>query len=478
MAPPIVLVGADNTNDESFNSRSNTALHQSTEDDPLFHLRAELDSSPPAMGPLKDWLSQIRIPVYFLVMFYAISSWIDINGLWVEVPLLVNELPESWNLPSYLVIIIQVANIGPLVYTVANRIWPHKVKEWPVVYVIIGIGALACLLLSFFWKETSTINGNLHSTALLTLTTCLSLVDCTSSVVYLPYMAGFKPQYMSAFYIGEGLGGLIPGLVGLIQGTGKEPTCVNFSIPIYNATTGINTTDYEVWPVYDPPVFSVEVFFYFLFGMICLSALSFTLLHFLPYCQQEKIDSSSSYLIQNSESTKDPQGIENPACDIISITKYGTSESSVVVKTDAPPIKAKATRDDDGKDTSMKPLSAFSYGLLLFLCAWANGLSNGVIPSTQSYTCLPYGNLAYTLAVRLSTVANPLACFIALFAATNSVVVISVLTAIGTALAGFQLYLAAMSPAPPLQYEASGEAIVVSDHSRGSNFFFFFNFLK
>jgi riboflavin transporter 2 len=74
------------------------------------------------------WLREISIPTYILVMCFAISSWIDINGAWVEVPLLVNELPESWNLPSYLVILIQIANIGPIAYTIAKKLAPNKLS--------------------------------------------------------------------------------------------------------------------------------------------------------------------------------------------------------------------------------------------------------------------------------------------------------------------------------------------------------------
>ena len=60
---------------------------------------------------------------------------------------------------------LQVANIGPIVYTVANRLAPNKVKEWPVVYLIIVIGQLqhvycwhsfGIILHTFFGKERST----------------------------------------------------------------------------------------------------------------------------------------------------------------------------------------------------------------------------------------------------------------------------------------------------------------------------------
>ena len=46
--------------------------------------------------------------VDLLAVLFGISSWISINGLWVELPMLVNELPEGWALPSYLSIIVQV----------------------------------------------------------------------------------------------------------------------------------------------------------------------------------------------------------------------------------------------------------------------------------------------------------------------------------------------------------------------------------
>lgn len=44
-----------------------------------------------------------------------------------------------------------------------------------------------------------------------------------------------------------------------------------------------------------------------------------------------------------------------------------------------------------------------------------SSLTNGVLPSVQSYSCLPYGNTAYHLSATLSSMANPLACIVAMF---------------------------------------------------------------
>ena len=48
------------------------------------------------------------------------------------------------------------------------------------------------VLLASFWDVTSEVLGSSHSTALFALVFFLSLVDCTSSVLFLPFMAIFR----------------------------------------------------------------------------------------------------------------------------------------------------------------------------------------------------------------------------------------------------------------------------------------------
>lgn len=52
---------------------------------------------------------------------------------------------------------------------------------------------------------------------------------------------------------------------------------------------------------------------------------------------------------------------------------------------------------------------------LLVLLGVSNALTNGVLPSVQSFSCLPYGTMTYHLSVVLGNIANPLACFVAMF---------------------------------------------------------------
>ena len=46
--------------------------------------------------------------VAILIILFGMGSWVAINGVWAELPLLVSQAPEGWNLPTYLVLIIQV----------------------------------------------------------------------------------------------------------------------------------------------------------------------------------------------------------------------------------------------------------------------------------------------------------------------------------------------------------------------------------
>ena len=57
-----------------------------------------------------------------LAVLFGMASWISVNGLWVELPVLVSVLPESWALASYLSVIVQIANLGPISYALLRSV--------------------------------------------------------------------------------------------------------------------------------------------------------------------------------------------------------------------------------------------------------------------------------------------------------------------------------------------------------------------
>lgn len=49
-----------------------------------------------------------RLSLDLLVALFGVSSWVSVNGLWVELPVMVGRLPESWKLASRMAVVIQV----------------------------------------------------------------------------------------------------------------------------------------------------------------------------------------------------------------------------------------------------------------------------------------------------------------------------------------------------------------------------------
>ncbi|XP_043946512.1 solute carrier family 52, riboflavin transporter, member 3 [Protopterus annectens] len=390
--------------------------------------------------------------IHLLTCVFGTGSWVAINGLWVELPLIVNELPEGWFLPSYLTVIIQLANIGPLFVTLMHRFAPGKLKEVGVIYTVISIGFVACFMLAFFWKQTTVIAGELHSTAFLIITFFLSLVDCTSSVTFLPFMMQLPSGYLTTYYIGEGLSGLIPGLVALGQGAGMVK-CINVTV---NTTmdSGMKGEDiYKIETQYLPANFSPEVFFFFLSAMMvaCLSAFGF-LTRFVW-----KLGSSTVNLM-NDQMACATSSMPEVQFDTTSLGRG----SHIVTELQVQDNKTHYGDGEEKKESDVKVrYSTIQYGLIYFLVAWVNALTNGVLPSVQTYSCMPYGNTAYHLSATLGAMANPLACIIAIFLPCRSLALLGSLSLIGTGFGAYNLAMASLSPCPVLQNSDIGVAIIV-----------------
>ncbi|NXP48768.1 S52A3 protein, partial [Heliornis fulica] len=379
---------------------------------------------------------------HFLACAFGTGSWMAINGLWVELPLLVTVLPEQWDLPSYITIIIQMANVGPLFVTLMHRFRPGLLNEVAVIYVVVSVGIVACLLLTFLWNHNSLIAGRPHSTAFLILTFFLALVDCTSSVTFLPFMMQLQPQYLTTFFIGEGLSGLIPALIALGQGSGIS-SCINITRMV-NITIGNETVESTIPQLetrYLPANFST--FFFFLLMTIMMLA---CLLSFFFLTRQPKI-------WELSQQQLFPSSIILNSFDQIPDEGAGLRLSK----------GCPCPKDAKGPG-NIPPEISYSLAKLTFiyfLITWVSVLMNGVLPSVQSYSCLPYGNTAYHLTATLSSMANPLACVVAMVLPSRSLSVLGTLTLLGTGFGAYNMAIAVMSPCPLLQQSQWGDAIIV-----------------
>nr|XP_020452921.1 riboflavin transporter 2-like [Monopterus albus]XP_020452922.1 riboflavin transporter 2-like [Monopterus albus]XP_020452923.1 riboflavin transporter 2-like [Monopterus albus]XP_020452924.1 riboflavin transporter 2-like [Monopterus albus] len=380
---------------------------------------------------------------HILACLFGMGSWVAINGMWVELPLIVTAIPEGWYLPSYLTVLIQMANIGPLFITLMHRFRPGVLDERPVIYCIVGLGVIATSLLAFFWRHRVTVGGSLHSVPLLVLSFLLSVVDCTSSVTFLPFMMRLRPQYLTTYFVGEGLSGLVPALVALIQGVGVAH-CQNATLAGAANNTADNSTmvaSPELKAVYQPAKFSAQVFFVFLSAMMAVCLVAFILLNHHPAVARER--KNDLYFSGDLVPEKREQGLS---------LHEQTPEQKPMI----------SPQESSGRE----PRSAFGRGtysnlevvFIFVVLAWVNALTNAVLPSVQSYSCLPYGNQAYHLA---ATMAAPVACFIAMFMPFRSPSLMGCLTMFGTGFGAYIMAMAALSPCPLLVHSAYGTVVIV-----------------
>ncbi|KAK5599362.1 Riboflavin transporter 2 [Crenichthys baileyi] len=388
-------------------------------------------------GLLQD-ASTMSMFTHMLAILFGMGSWVSINGLWVELPLIVPQIPEGWYLPSYLSVLIQMANVGPLFVTLIHRFRPSAFSETAVIYVIIVLGTVASFLLGFFWKETVLVAGVPRSLALLVLTFFLAAVDCTSSVTFLPFMMRLQPQYLTTYFIGEGVSGLLPALVALIQGIGVVH-CINTTQSLnHSINTSNSAGNYDLQAQYQPSNFSAEVFFFFLSAMMLVCLVAFLLLNYHPAVVREHPNPRYTTGTNENSQSRRTWAEQRPMMDPFRVQNHKRRSSF-----------------GTGSYSWMQVVYIF------VILAWVNALSNTVLPSVQSYSCLPYGNNAYHLSATLAAVSNPLACFIAIFVSIRSLVFLGFLTVLGTGIGSYIMLMAALSPCPLLAEDTSGAAVMV-----------------
>ncbi|XP_055860156.1 riboflavin transporter 2-like isoform X1 [Biomphalaria glabrata] len=447
-------------------------------------------------------LGSTKILVHILICIFAIASWADLNGMWAELPLLVMKVKEGWNLPSYIIIISQVANIGPLIFVVVSFLQPQLKPRLEKItsFVIILISMVASFLTAFFWEQSSYIGGVEHSVALLTLNFFLALGDCTSSVSFYAFMSHMKPEYMASLFIGEGLSGMLPALIALGQGAGQI-NCINSSSQVNETLpdgTSFIKTVYNVFPQYVEPSFSVRVFFIILSGIIALSAVAFLLLNFWSYCKSEMVVAppDEKYKVPPSSGANGADYGSMDTSKLVSDAEKSllkgqdgpyTAEQSTVDETNGELVNGhnhspslldvnqsnsgnQLIKSEQGSSSSLtlsdqhthSELSSLSYASLLGIIVIINMTVTAFLPSIQIYTVLPYGLEYYHLTTTLTQIANPVSCFFSLFLMAENIGIILVMTALGEVCVGYLIYVASTSPEPPLHDVTTGGELALA----------------
>jgi len=217
---------------------------------------------------------------YALFVAFGIGSWTTVNGMYTELPLLVTQLPEKWRLASDISIIIQLANIGPLLFCWLR--W-RRLKQGlsedrllkVATYGVLMLGAGAMAALAFSWRLVVDFAGSKVSVSFYFFTFLAALADCTSSLLFWRFAASFRALHLSALSTGEGMSGAVTSLLVAIQNVSGDPR------------------------------FPPSVYFALLAVCMCISGIAFSILQRSRLWNFEKSDKADALLEPTSSAVAD-----------------------------------------------------------------------------------------------------------------------------------------------------------------------------
>ncbi|RNA09134.1 riboflavin transporter 2-like [Brachionus plicatilis] len=379
------------------------------------------------VNDFKIYNSNVNWFVFVLVVIFSWGGWIEIFGIWAELPLIVNSLPEGWRLPSILTGATQIGQIGSLAYLLLNQIVPKHFSLKRIIFVKLITTTVSTLILSFVWKKTYFIFGEERSVGLLSLVLVFSLCDGFSTISTIPFITKFfKKEYIIPYYIGEALFALIPSVIAIIQGAGDDLGCQNVVTSVqkfdnFSNAYFLNETFLE--PIALKPIFSVKTYFLIIFGFLSMSLIAFTLLN--------------SSVVKKEKNIKPNEKLDN-----LCVNEF---DNPLLHK---PKFQTLETQHRKEKN------------LLLSLNFFITFCFYGILPGVQSYSTLPYGNNVFHLSINLSNILLPIAIFLSVWSYNVSLKQILIEFSVAVMFSAYIVFISFKSPCPPFLDSKFGPVMI------------------
>ena len=278
----------------------------------------------------------------------------------------------------------------------------------------------------------------------------------------LPFL---KDSYLTWYFVGEGLSSLLPSLMALVQGVGTNECVANGTYTNQTLVDGLpaNLTCTRWVQRATPARFPPENFFGFLFAMMAACLAAFTLLNYLPLARREHVQAREKRTLEGAPRPQDK--VSQSQTTLVLSESKGSEYDACAPQNDG--VGPEGQTGDEVKVQA--PLSRAQFAYLFIVLGLVTALSNGALPSIQTYSCAPYGLETYLLASTMANIANPVAATLVMLLPTRSLLLVGVTAAGGALVGGFCFLTAGLSPAPPLQHETTGDVIIVSTGQTGAS---------
>ncbi|CAF1143492.1 unnamed protein product [Adineta steineri] len=375
--------------------------------------------------------------VYILVILFGLGTWTNLAGVWIQLPIITPILPESWHLPAKLTLIINSANIFPILIVFASLVFKFNTSsfEVPVNFVLLCTSILFAIAFAFLWDKTADLFGTKQSVYLMGLCFITAITDCLSSTTFIPFLHRYEPIYLNAYFTGEALTALLPAMIGITQGIGKSD-CVLFG----------NETNGTLIEVHHQPQYSVQTYF-LLLSFLPLSALvAFTILQFMKTGRSKikskpvKSEHKQSSIFILMDNIEDIDVIQNTIATINNIED-----------------KLKKPKK---KPNQLKKFLMSEPGIFLFIVFQCSAMLYGVCQGLTTFSLNAYSVTTFHYTIITSQFAYPVMTLVAAFIPEVSSKIIYSLYAISTGLFVYIFLTAKLSPCPPLVNQIFGHLII------------------
>ncbi|CAF3327878.1 unnamed protein product [Rotaria socialis] len=379
----------------------------------------------------------LKAVVYVLVIIFGLGTWTNLAGLWIELPIIVPILPESWQLPAILTLIISAANVFPIIFVFASIIFKLNTStfEIPVNYTLLLSSIILATAFAYLWNKTDYLFGTEQSIYLMCLCFFSAVGDCLSSTTFIPFLHRYEPFYLNAYFTGEALTALLPALLGIIQGIGKSECTMS------NST--INGTFIQIDRL---PRFSVRTYFLILSSLPFAAFLAFSGLYLMETGRMEKKISiktskhhQSRVFILMDNNIEDIHVIQNTIKTINKIEN-----------------QLENNKKKNQRTTFMTPVTA----LYLFVIFQQSMMLYGMCPGLTIFSLDAYSGATFHYTIIANSFAYPLITLVGTFIpeVSSKTVCVFLITHIG--LFVYIFLTAKMSPCPPLVNSILGPVII------------------
>ena len=330
----------------------------------------------------------VKLIVYGLVALFGLGTWTNLSGLWIELPLIVPFSPESWELPAKLALIINAANVFPIVLVFVSLIFKLNTAPFEVTvnFVFLCTSISFAIGFALFWDGTASLFGTQQSLYLMLLCFFTAIIDSTSSITFIPFLHRYDPMYLNAYFVGEALTGLLPALFGFAQGIGVTD-CV--------LTSNYSNASYTEF--HHEPRFSVRTYYLALSSLPFSALIAFSFLRVMktgrldkPVSTGKAADARSSRIFILMNDITDVQTIEHTLQSIDRIEDR---------------LQAAKKRPSLPMTTRLKQFALSEAGIFLCVVFQGSATLYGICPGLTTYSLNAYSltTFHYTIIASKST---------------------------------------------------------------------------